>query len=176
MERRKFVTGIAGGGVAVIGGLHGLFSGGGGEGGNETSNESQMNETTDTNGETDTTEEQETNVESEFTLFDPEELDVDGSPEIYIEDGVVTVQGTIAYASSGCGTAELAHVGYEQTQKRVDLLVIAADDPDASGDVCTADMVETGYQAVVVPDGEFNQVVVSSHGAFGTNSASFSSR
>lgn len=174
MDRRKLLAGVAGGGLAVLGGPLGHVQADD-QSQNSTQNSTESGDDGSGNVQDD---EGPADLETEFELLDPEELDLNGSPEIYIEENTAYVYGTVQYASSTCGTVKLAHAGYEESQGRVDVVVVAADAEQAEEDgaetECTDDVAEMGYRAVVAPDGEFNRVVVSEHGAYGTNSASVS--
>lgn len=87
-------------------------------------------------------------------------------PQITAADGTVTADGTVRYGSSACGTLALAHAGYEPSQARLDLLVVAADDSDGQG-ACTDDLVEGGYRVeATAPDG-LRWVAVTEHHVFG---------
>jgi hypothetical protein len=97
-------------------------------------------------------------VESvEFELVDPE-MDAEAAPEVEVDGSTVTARGTVQYGSSTCGTVELAHAGYESSQDRLDLLVVAADDPGAGAE-CTDDIdaacaaqVEYLRESAFIPD------------------------
>lgn len=104
-------------------------------------------------------------VETTFELTDAE-LGVDEPPVVDVADDTVTARGTVRYGSSQCGTVRLAHAGYESSQDRLDLLVVAA---DATGDAeaCTDDLVETGYRAEAAVPGRLRRVAATEHHAFG---------
>lgn len=104
-------------------------------------------------------------LDTEFEEVDPE-LRVDEPPEVTIEDTTVTVRGTIQYGSSSCGTVELAHAGYERSQNRLDLLIVAADDSRWPLG-CTDDLVETGYRVEATVDNDLRRVSVTEHHVFG---------
>lgn len=104
-------------------------------------------------------------IDVEFETVDAE-LRVDDSPEITIEDDIVTVRGTVQYGSSSCGTVELVHAEYEKSQQRLDVLVAAAD--DSSGLLsCTDDLVVTGYRVEVTVAGALRRVAATEHHVFG---------
>lgn len=168
MERRTFLTGIGGGGIATLGGTIDWF----GNDGTVTEPEfADGNETeTDSSGEPEETEE----IDVTFELLDPEDVPKPGLPKISIDERAIVVHGTLEYVSSTCGTVDLAYAGYEESHGRVDLLVVAADDPEADERKCTDDIATTGYRVEATVDGEIDRVVVSEHDAFGTNSASVS--
>lgn len=105
------------------------------------------------------------NIDAEFELVDAE-LAVDDPPEVTFDDGTVSVRGTVQYGSSSCGTAELAHVGYEASQSRIDVLVVAADDSGV-GMACTDDLVETGYLVEVSIDDDLRRIAATEHHVFG---------
>jgi hypothetical protein len=87
-------------------------------------------------------------------------------PTVTVEDGTVTARGTVRYGSSACGTVDLAHAAYEPSQRRLDLLVVAADDSAGQG-ACTDDLVEGGYRVeATVPD-DLRRIAVTEHHVFG---------
>lgn len=112
-------------------------------------------------------------VEATFTLdvdFGVDRFMPEDPPEVTVENETeVTVEGTIEYGSSTCGTGELAHIGYEQSQSRLDVLVVAADDTesnDEDGDTptpCTADLIRTGYRVEASVDGSLRRVSATEH-------------
>ena len=102
-------------------------------------------------------------LEAAFETTDPE-LDTAHPPDITVDGDTIIVLGTIEYGSSECGTAELAHAEYEQSQSRLDLLVVAAD--DSSGIVsrsCSDDLVQTGYRIEVTAPDDLRRVVATEH-------------
>jgi len=149
MDRRKFLTAAAGG-LVVGAGCIGTPGGDDDESGGAGS-------PTDGDGGND--------VETTFELTDAE-LTPDEPPVVAVADDTVTARGTVRYGSSSCGTVRLAHAGYERSQDRLDLLVVAA---DASGDAgaCTDDLVETGYRAEATVPGRLRRVAATEHHAFG---------
>lgn len=105
-------------------------------------------------------------VESaEFELVDPE-IDAEAAPEVDVDGSTATARGTVQYGSSTCGTVELAYAGYESSQDRLDLLVVAADDPEAGAE-CTDDIDATGYRLEATVDGRLRRVAATEHHAFG---------
>lgn len=104
-------------------------------------------------------------VDPEFELVDPE-LAIDDPPDVTIDEKTVTVQGTVQHASSSCGTVELVHAGYERSQSRLDLLIVAADD-SSLGEGCTEDLVATGYRSEVTVDDDLRRIAASEHHVFG---------
>ena len=104
-------------------------------------------------------------VETEFDLVDPPG-DVADSPEVSVDGETLTARGTIQYGSSDCGTVDLAHAAYEDSQDRLDLLVVAADDSGVAGG-CNDDLVETGYRLEATVDGGFRRASVTEHHVFG---------
>ena len=106
-------------------------------------------------------------VESvEFELVDPE-MDAEAAPEVEVDGSTVTARGTVQYGSSTCGTVELAHAGYESSQDRLDLLVVAADDPGAGAE-CTDDIDAAGYRLEATVDGRLRRVAATEHHLFGS--------
>jgi hypothetical protein len=106
-------------------------------------------------------------VESvEFELVDPE-IDAEAAPEVEVDGSTVTARGTVQYGSSTCGTVELAHAGYESSQDRLDLLVVAADDPGAGAE-CTDDIDAAGYRLEATVDGRLRRVAATEHHLFGS--------
>lgn len=103
--------------------------------------------------------------DTEFELVDPVYA-VDDPPDVAVEGDTVRIEGTVRYASSSCGTAELVYDGYERFQRRVDVLVVAADAVD-DADGCTDDLVDTGYRAVVSLPENARRVAATEHHAFG---------
>lgn len=96
----------------------------------------------------------------------PADLAHDADPEVTVDDGTVTVRGTVEHGSSECGTVDLAHAAYERSQARLDLLVVAADDGSGFGG-CTDDLVHAGYRLEVdAPDG-LRRVSATEHHVFG---------
>ncbi|ELY45566.1 hypothetical protein [Natronorubrum tibetense] len=104
-------------------------------------------------------------VQTEFELVDPE-LEVEDDPDVRVDDDTVTVLGTVEYASSECGTVDLAHAEYEASQDRLDVLVVAADDGGGLGG-CTDDIVQTGYRLEAAVDGRLRRVSATEHHVFG---------
>jgi len=104
-------------------------------------------------------------VETTFELTDAD-LTADEPPVVEIADGTVTARGTVRYGSSSCGTVRLAHAGYEHSQDRLDLLVVAADASDGA-EACTDDLVTTGYRAEATVPGRLRRVAATEHHAFG---------
>lgn len=100
-----------------------------------------------------------------FELVDPE-LPAADPPDVAVDGDTVTVRGTVQYGSSSCGTVELAHLGYEDSQDRLDVLVVAADAPDA-GDECTDDLVTSGYRLETAVSGRLRRVAATEHHVFG---------
>jgi hypothetical protein len=101
----------------------------------------------------------------DFERVDPE-LAFDDPPAVSVDGNAITVRGTIQHASSSCGTVTLAHTGYERSQERVDLLVVAGDnDEDRAG--CTDDLVTAGYRAEVTVTQRVRRVAATEHHVFG---------
>jgi hypothetical protein len=103
--------------------------------------------------------------ETSFETTDPERRSRD-PPAVTVDDGVVTVRGTIEYGSSSCGALELAHAAYESSQRRLDVLVVAADDSGWTS-ACTDDLVEEGYRVEATVDDDLRRVAATEHHAFG---------
>ncbi|UIO99942.1 hypothetical protein Hbl1158_00780 [Halobaculum sp. CBA1158] len=101
----------------------------------------------------------------EFELVDPE-LKIEAPPEVSVDDDTVTVRGTVQYGSSSCGTVKLAHAEYEDSQDRLDLLIVAADNSEDI-EVCTDDLVVTGYRAEITVDGRLRRIAATEHHIFG---------
>ncbi|WP_255169754.1 hypothetical protein [Natrononativus amylolyticus] len=104
-------------------------------------------------------------VSTDFDLVDPQ-LASDASPDIALEGDTVTARGTVQYGSSRCGTVELAHAKYENSQDRLDLLVVAANDYWRFG-ACTDDLVETGYRLEARVHGGVRRATITEHDVFG---------
>lgn len=102
-------------------------------------------------------------VRTSFELADTE-YDVDDDPAVTVVEDTVVAAGTVKYGSSWCGTVELAHAAYEDSQDRLDLLVVAADD---SGRDCTDDLARSGYRVEASVDGRLRRVSVTEHHVFG---------
>ncbi len=94
------------------------------------------------------------------------DVPVDDPPEVTVDDGTVVAQGTIEHGSSRCGTIDLAHASYEDSQDRLDLLVVAADDSGLRLS-CTDDLVEAGYRVEARVDRTLRRVAVTEHHVFG---------
>ncbi|WP_255193353.1 hypothetical protein [Natronobeatus ordinarius] len=94
------------------------------------------------------------------------ELGVDDPPDVTVDGDTVVVRGTVEYASSECGTVELAHAAYETSQARLDLLVAAVDDSRWPMS-CSDDLVETGYRIEATVRGDLRRVTVTEHHVFG---------
>ena len=94
------------------------------------------------------------------------ELAVEDPPDVTVDGDTVIVRGTIQYGSSRCGTIELAHAGYEDSQDRLDLLIVAADDAPWIGG-CTDDLVEGGYRVEASVPGRLRRIAVTEHHVFG---------
>ncbi len=104
-------------------------------------------------------------LDTEFEKVDPE-LRVDDPPAVAVDHTTVTARGTIQYGSSRCGTVELAHAAYEDSQNRLDLLIVAADDSRWTLG-CTDDLVETGYRVEAMVTSTLRRVSVTEHHVFG---------
>ena len=104
-------------------------------------------------------------LNTEFEEVDAE-LRVDDPPDVTVEDTTVTARGTIQYGSSSCGTVELAHAEYEDSQNRLDMLIVAADDSRWPFG-CTDDLVETGYRVEATVNSDLRRVAVTEHHVFG---------
>ncbi len=94
------------------------------------------------------------------------EVAVDAAPTVSVTEGTVTIRGTVRYGSSSCGTVSVAHAGYERSQERLDVLVVAADAQKTVGG-CTDDLVDQGYRATVTVDERLRRVAVTEHHVFG---------
>lgn len=105
----------------------------------------------------------------EFEEVDAE-LPVDDPPDVTVDDDTVIARGTIEYGSSTCGKIELAHAEYERSQRRLDLLVVAADD-SALPTGCTDDLVQAGYRVKVTVNDNPRRVSVTEHHVFGETSS-----
>lgn len=104
-------------------------------------------------------------LETEFEETDTE-LRVEDPPAVTVDGDTVTVRGTILYGSSSCGAVELAHAAYEDSQNRLDLLIVAAD--DSIGFLgCTDDLVEQGYRVTATVDRRLRRIAVTEHHVFG---------
>ena len=106
-----------------------------------------------------------TGPDAEFEAVDAE-LPADEPPDVTVDGDVVTARGTVVYGSSSCGVVELAHAEYEDSQNRLDLLVVAGDDSDR-GRGCTDDVAEGGYRVEATVDGDLRRVAATEHHAFG---------
>ncbi len=104
-------------------------------------------------------------LSTEFEEVDVE-LPVDDPPDVTVDDNTVIARGTIEYGSSTCGKIELAHAGYERSQRRLDLLVVAADDSGLSTG-CTEDLVQAGYQVEATVNDALRRISVTEHHVFG---------
>lgn len=96
-------------------------------------------------------------------------IPVDEPPEVTIDDDgdTIVASGTIEYGSSECGTVELAHAAYEDSQDRLDLLVVAADDSSWLPLSCTDDLVHGGYRVEATVNDRLRRVSVTEHHVFG---------
>lgn len=83
-----------------------------------------------------------------------------------VDENTITARGTIQYGSSRCGTVKLAHAEYEDSQNRLDLLIVAADDSRWTLS-CTDDLVETGYCVEATVNSGLRRVAVTEHHVFG---------
>lgn len=106
-----------------------------------------------------------TPTSGEFELVDPE-LEIEAPPEVSVDDDTVTVRGTVQYGSSSCGTVELAHAEYEDSQDRLDLLMVAADNSEDTEE-CTDDLVVTGYRVKTTVAERLRRVAATEHHVFG---------
>lgn len=104
-------------------------------------------------------------LETEFETT-AAELSVDDPPDVAGDGDSVTVRGTIQYGSSSCGGVELAHAAYEDSQSRLDVLVVAADDSGWSS-ACSDDLVEEGYRLEATVDDGLRRVAATEHHVFG---------
>lgn len=102
---------------------------------------------------------------TEFELVDAE-VPSDDPPVVRVEEGTVTVRGTVRYGSSSCGTVKLAHAEYEDSQDRLDLLIVAADATEDVGE-CTDDLVATGYRIETTVADRLRRVAATEHHVFG---------
>ena len=102
----------------------------------------------------------------ETDRHDPDTRPPETSPEISVDGPVITVTGDIEHGSTDCGTVEVAHADYERTQQRLDLLIVAGDQPDFD-EPCQDDVRNTGYQAEVTVDEQPKWVSVSEHHTHG---------
>lgn len=197
MNRRTILTGLVGGSVAVLGAVASPAA----TDDHEDTDGDDASGTEAAERDADSEDEQ---LATEFTVLDPEDVAVDG-PEITVDENEITVRGVINYASSNCGTVDLAYASYEATQNRVDVLIAATDDPERAdaaerdatetnsetertdgGDdtadaepaaaECVDDIASVGYRAELAVDGEFHRVMVSEHDAFGASTSSITSR
>src|SRR6056297_2962493 len=104
-------------------------------------------------------------TDTEFYLVESE-VSADAPPEVTVEDGIVTVTGTVTYGSSSCGTIDLAHDEYEASQHRLDLLVVAAAKPTSvSG--CTDDLRTEGYRVERPVGDDLRRIAATEHHVFG---------
>lgn len=94
------------------------------------------------------------------------ELPVEEPPDVAVDGDTVTVRGTIRYGSSSCGALELVHADYEDSQSRLDVLVVAADDSGWTS-ACTDDLVEEGYRLEATVGDELRRVAATEHHVFG---------
>ncbi|OVE84150.1 hypothetical protein [Natronolimnobius baerhuensis] len=92
--------------------------------------------------------------------------DIDDEPAVTIDGETVVAEGTVQYGSSKCGTVELAHAAYEDSQDRLDVLVVAADDSGFTM-ACTDDLVASGYRLEATVSGRLRRVSVTEHHVFG---------
>lgn len=104
-------------------------------------------------------------LSTEFEKVDAE-LSLEDPPEVTVDDETVIARGTIQHGSSTCGTVELAHAEYEESQNRLDLLVVAADDSGWTSS-CTDDLVTTGYRAEATVNDDIRRIAVTEHHVFG---------
>ena len=79
-----------------------------------------------------------------------------------VDDDTIRVSGTVEYASSECGTVDLAHAEYEASQDRLDVFVVAA---DGGGGLrgCTDDLVQIGYRLETAVDGRLRRASATEH-------------
>jgi len=104
-------------------------------------------------------------LSTEFELVDAT-LAPDDPPDVTVDGDQIFVRGTVEHGSSSCGTVELAHAAFERSQRRVDLVVVAADDSGVRRG-CTADLVHAGYQLDATSPREPRRVSVTEHHVFG---------
>lgn len=103
---------------------------------------------------------------------DPDRINPEDEPVVTVDNEVeVTVEGTIKYGSSSCGTVKLAHAEFERSQHRLDVLVVAADDPEDFPEdevaPCTDDLVQQGYRVELTVDSGLRRVSATEHHVFG---------
>mgnify|MGYP005857837427 CR=1 FL=1 len=104
-------------------------------------------------------------LSTEFELGDPTHPP-DDPPDVTVDGEKVRVRGTVEHGSSSCGTVELAHAAFEGSQRRVDFLVVAADDSGVLPG-CTEDLVHAGYRLDATSPQEPRRVSVTEHHVFG---------
>lgn len=104
-------------------------------------------------------------IDTEFKEVEAE-LRVEDPPNVTVDGDTVLVQGTVQYGSSSCGMVELAHAAYEDSQDRLDLLIVAADDSNGLGG-CTEDLVEMGYRVEATTNDDLRCIAVTEHHVFG---------
>lgn len=109
--------------------------------------------------------EDEPSVDPEIELVDPD-LAFEDPPEVSVDGGAVAVRGTVRYGSSACGTVELAHAAYEESQARLDLLVVAADGENGP-ERCTDDLVDSGYRIEATAEDGLRRITATEHHVFG---------
>lgn len=118
-------------------------------------------------------------VSAELEKVDDVDIRVNEPPEATeanASNGFVTIEGSIAYGSKDCATPEIGYAKYESYHNRLDLLVIATEDPDAPSD-CDEVLSETGYRLNATVDDTFYYVAVTEHHAQGgTYSTTFNLR
>ncbi|MDG5761125.1 hypothetical protein QA600_17485 [Natronococcus sp. A-GB1] len=108
-------------------------------------------------------------LDASLETTDPE-LRPQDPPDVTVDGEEVTVRGTIEYGSSSCGALELAHADYEDSQARLDVIVVAADDSGWTS-ACTDDLVEEGYRVEATVSEGLRRVAATEHHVFGETSS-----
>jgi hypothetical protein len=104
-------------------------------------------------------------VDAELSLV---ETDIKSAEPPVVEktETGITVRGRVSYGSTNCGTVRVAHAKYQETQNRVDVLVVAGDarnKPNGCSDAVTS----SGYEVEVTYPEQASHVAVTEHHVFG---------
>ncbi len=112
------------------------------------------------------------NIDVSFDRDDPQDaLQPDDPPEVERSSSSVTILGNLYTGPGDCSIAKLADAGYEETTKRLDIVVVAADDPDrfdgSVADECVPTLNVEAYQVEATVNGHIEYAIATEHEGLG---------